>query len=79
MYGSVTKATDQAVSDVDLMIISDSFTYREASGALDRVTRLDRNMTSPFLSDDHSCGVPVVRGWHKRTRPHLHISAMRVR
>ena len=39
VYGSVAKATDQAASDIDLMIISDSLTYGEVFGALERVTR----------------------------------------
>jgi len=39
VYGSVAKATDQAASDIDLMIISDSLTYGEIFGALERVTR----------------------------------------
>ena len=39
MYGSVAKATDRATSDIDLMIISDSLTYGEVFGALERVTR----------------------------------------
>jgi predicted nucleotidyltransferase len=38
VYGSVAKATDQAASDIDLMIISDSLTYGEIFGALERVT-----------------------------------------
>jgi predicted nucleotidyltransferase len=39
VYGSVAKATDQSASDIDLMIISDSLTYGEVFGALERVTR----------------------------------------
>ena len=35
VYGSVAKATDQATSDIDLMIISDSLTYGEVFGALE--------------------------------------------
>ena len=38
VYGSVAKATDQAASDIDLMIISDGLTYGEIFGALERVT-----------------------------------------
>jgi predicted nucleotidyltransferase len=38
VYGSVAKATDQSASDIDLMIISDSLTYGEVFGALERVT-----------------------------------------
>jgi len=39
VYGSVAKATDQSTSDIDLMIISDSLTYGEVFGGLERVTR----------------------------------------
>jgi predicted nucleotidyltransferase len=36
VYGSVAKATDQSASDIDLTIISDSLTYAEVFGALER-------------------------------------------
>src|ERR1044071_7666607 len=39
VYGSVAKATDQSASDIDLMIISNSLTYGEVFGALERLTR----------------------------------------
>lgn len=39
VYGSVAKATDHAASDIDLMIISDTLTYGEVFGAIERVTR----------------------------------------
>src|SRR5260221_4583446 len=39
VYGSVAKATDQSASDIDLMIITDSLTYGDVFGALERVTR----------------------------------------
>src|SRR5688572_27548102 len=39
VYGSVAKATDQSGSDIDLMIISDSLTYGEVFGGLERDTR----------------------------------------
>ena len=39
VYGLVAKATDQSASDIDLMIISDSLTYDEVFGALEKVTR----------------------------------------
>ena len=35
VYGSVAKATDQAASDIDLMVVSDSLTYGDVFGALD--------------------------------------------
>ena len=49
VYGSVAKATDQAASDVDLMIISDSLTYREVFGALERVTRTVGRKVNPTV------------------------------
>src|SRR5688572_17631567 len=39
VYGSVGKATDQAGCDIDLMVVSDSLTYGEVFGALERVSR----------------------------------------
>ena len=39
VYGSVAKNTDQSASDIDLMIISDTLTYGEVFGSLDRVMR----------------------------------------
>ena len=39
VYGSVANATDQSGSDIDLLIISDSLTYGEVFGALERVGR----------------------------------------
>ncbi len=39
VYGSVAKATDRATSDIDLMIISNSLTYGEVFGAIERVSR----------------------------------------
>ena len=39
VYGSVAKATDRATSDIDLMIISDSLTYGEVFGVLERVSK----------------------------------------
>src|SRR5258707_174345 len=49
VYGSVAKATDQAASDIDLMIISDSLTYGEVFGALERVTRSVRRKVNPTV------------------------------
>ena len=37
VYGSVAKAVDGAASDIDLMMISESLTYGEVFGALERV------------------------------------------
>jgi predicted nucleotidyltransferase len=39
VYGSVAKAEDRSGSDIDLMIISDSLTYGEVFGALERVAK----------------------------------------
>jgi hypothetical protein len=39
VYGSVAKATDQAASDIYLMVVSDSLSYGDVFGALDRVSR----------------------------------------
>ncbi len=49
VYGSVAKATDQAASDIDLMIISDSLTYGEVFGALERITRAVGRKINPTL------------------------------
>jgi predicted nucleotidyltransferase len=40
VFGSVAKGTDQAGSDIDLMVVSDSLTYGEVFGALERVSRM---------------------------------------
>lgn len=39
VYGSVAKVTDQAGSDIDLMVVSDSLTYGEVFGVLERASR----------------------------------------
>jgi len=49
VYGSVAKATDQAASDIDLMIISDGLTYGEVFGALERVTRALGRKVNPTV------------------------------
>jgi predicted nucleotidyltransferase len=49
VYGSVAKATDQSASDIDLMIISDSLTYGEVFGALERVTRAVGRKINPTV------------------------------
>ena len=60
VYGSVAKATDQSASDIDLMIISDSLTYGEVFGALERVTRTLGRKVNPT--------VYTVAEFSKRTR-----------
>jgi predicted nucleotidyltransferase len=49
VYGSGANATDQSASDIDLMIISDSLTYREVFGALERVTRTVGRKVNPTV------------------------------
>jgi predicted nucleotidyltransferase len=49
VYGSVANATDQAASDIDLMIISDTLTYGEVFGALERVTRAVGRKVNPTV------------------------------
>ena len=49
VYGSLAKATDQSASDIDVMIISDSLTYGEVFGALERVTRRVGRKVNPTV------------------------------
>jgi predicted nucleotidyltransferase len=49
IYGSVAKATDQASSDIDLMIVSDSLTYGEVFGVLERITRTVGRQINPTV------------------------------
>lgn len=49
VYGSVAKATDQSASDIDLMIISDTLTYGDVFGALERVTRTLGRKVNPTV------------------------------
>jgi predicted nucleotidyltransferase len=49
VYGSVAKATDHSASDIDLKIISDSLTYGEVFGALERVTRAVGRKVNPTV------------------------------
>jgi predicted nucleotidyltransferase len=39
VYGSVAKGSDQAASDIDLMVVSDTLSYGDVFGALDKVSR----------------------------------------
>jgi predicted nucleotidyltransferase len=61
VYGSVAKATDQSASDIDLIIISDSLTYGDVFGALDRVSRAVGRKVNPT--------VYTVAEFAKRARP----------
>ena len=47
--GSVAKATDRATSDIDLMIMSDSLTYGEVFGVLERVTKALGRQVNPTV------------------------------
>jgi hypothetical protein len=49
VYGSVGKASDQSASDIDLMIISDSLTYGDVFGALERLTRAVGRTVNPTV------------------------------
>ena len=51
VYGSVAKASDQAASDIDLMVVSDNLSYGDVFGALDKVSRtLGRDVNSKVYS-----------------------------
>jgi predicted nucleotidyltransferase len=51
VYGSVAKRTDTAVSDIDLMIISDSLAYAEAFPVLEEVgEKLQRSVEPTIYS-----------------------------
>jgi DNA-binding MarR family transcriptional regulator len=49
VYGSVANATDNAASDIDLMVVSDSLTYGDLFGALERVARAVGRHISPTV------------------------------
>ena len=49
VYGSVAKATDRAASDIDLIVISDSLTYGEVFGALERVVKTVGRQVNPTV------------------------------
>jgi len=49
VYGSVAKATDRAASDIDLMIVSDSLSYVEVFGALERTARQFGRQVNPTV------------------------------
>lgn len=60
VYGSVAKAADRSDSDIDLMVISDSLTYGELFGALERVAKTIGRRVNPT--------VYTVTEFSKRTR-----------
>ena len=49
VYGSVAKETDRAASDIDLMIVSDSLTYGEVFGVLERATMTLGRQVNPTV------------------------------
>jgi predicted nucleotidyltransferase len=49
VYGSVAKATDQASSDIDLLVVSDSLTYGEVFGALEHIARTVGRQINPTV------------------------------
>jgi predicted nucleotidyltransferase len=49
VYGSVAKATDRAASDIDLMIVSDSLSYGEVFGALERTAKQLGRQVNPTV------------------------------
>jgi len=60
VYGSVAKAADRSGSDIDLMVISDSLTYADIFGALERVAKSVGRQVNPT--------VYTVAEFSKRTR-----------
>lgn len=49
VYGSVAKATDRAASDIDLMLLSDSLSYGEVFGALERAAKQLGRQVNPTV------------------------------
>jgi predicted nucleotidyltransferase len=49
VYGSVARATDRAESDIDLMVVSDTLTYADVFGALERVARTLGRRVNPTV------------------------------
>ena len=49
VYGSVAKGSDRAASDIDLMVVSDSLSYGDLFGALDRVSRTLGRQVNPTV------------------------------
>jgi predicted nucleotidyltransferase len=52
MYGSVAKGSDQATSDIDLMVVSDTLSYGDVFGALDKVSRMLGRTVNPTVYSD---------------------------
>jgi predicted nucleotidyltransferase len=49
VYGSVAKGTDRTTSDIDLMIVSDTLTYGEVFGVLERATTTLGRQVNPTV------------------------------
>ena len=49
VYGSVAKGSDQAASDIDLMVVSDTLSYGDVFGALDKVSRTLGRTVNPTV------------------------------
>jgi len=49
VYGSVARATDRAESDIDLMVVSDTLTYADVFGALERAARTLGRQVNPTV------------------------------
>jgi predicted nucleotidyltransferase len=49
VYGSVAKGSDEATSDIDLMVVSDTVSYGEVFGALDKVSRMLGRTVNPTV------------------------------
>jgi predicted nucleotidyltransferase len=49
VYGSVAKATDKATSDIDLMVVSDTVTYGDVFGPLDKVSHTLGRSVNPTV------------------------------
>jgi predicted nucleotidyltransferase len=49
VYGSVAKAVDRSGSDIDLMVISDSLTYGQVFGAVERLAKAVGRQVNPTV------------------------------
>ncbi len=49
VYGSIAKGTDRAASDIDLLIVSDTLTYGDVFGALERVANALGRQVNPTI------------------------------
>jgi len=49
VYGSIAKGSDQAASDIDLMVVSDTLSYGDVFGTLDKVSRALGRTVNPTV------------------------------